>query len=331
MFGALAGALQSIGGAGRAHEAGAVVPGRHPPLERVTAGAAELHGAGAAPAELDVVVVEAEHVRKGFGDKLLVDDLSFTLPPGGIVGVIGPNGAGKTTLFRMITGQEQPDAGQLRIGETVQIAHVDQSRDALNDANTVWQEISDDQEIITVGNFQMPSRAYCSRFNFRGADQQKKVGNLSGGNQQKLVLAKILLGEPRIVVLDEPTRGIDVGTKREIYFLIRVGNIIGAVPTVALVVFTALLGALLLRFQGLTMLQRSRGALAQGLCLVHPGQKLLRREAGETLDSTEYEHRFPDELPILRDVFGDLSSADTDRILAFIAERLRRQHGLEAG
>jgi ATPase subunit of ABC transporter with duplicated ATPase domains len=140
--------------------------------------------------------------------------MSFNLPKGGIVGIIGPNGAGKTTLFRMLTGDEQPDAGELRIGETVKIAAVDQSRDALNDKNTVWQEISDDQEIITVGNFQMPSRAYCSRFNFRGADQQKKVGDLSGGERNRVHLAKLLKSGGNVLLLDEPTNDLDVETLR---------------------------------------------------------------------------------------------------------------------
>jgi ATP-binding cassette ChvD family protein len=160
------------------------------------------------------LVIEAKGLQKAFGDRLLYKDLSFDLPKGGIVGIIGPNGAGKTTLFRMLTGDEQPDAGELRIGPTVQIAAVDQSRDALNDDNTVWQEISDDQEIITVGRFQMPSRAYCSRFNFRGADQQKKVGNLSGGERNRVHLAKLLKSGGNVLLLDEPTNDLDVETLR---------------------------------------------------------------------------------------------------------------------
>jgi ATP-binding cassette ChvD family protein len=160
------------------------------------------------------LVIEAKGLQKAFGDRLLYKDLSFDLPKGGIVGIIGPNGAGKTTLFRMLTGVEQPDAGELRIGPTVQIAAVDQSRDALNDDNTVWQEISDDQEIITVGRFQMPSRAYCSRFNFRGADQQKKVGNLSGGERNRVHLAKLLKSGGNVLLLDEPTNDLDVETLR---------------------------------------------------------------------------------------------------------------------
>jgi len=160
------------------------------------------------------LVIEAEGLQKSFGDKLLYKDLSFNLPKGGIVGIIGPNGAGKTTLFRMLTGDETPDAGELRIGETVQIAAVDQSRDTLNDKNTVWQEISDDQEIITVGSFQMPSRAYCSRFNFRGADQQKKVGDLSGGERNRVHLAKLLKSGGNVLLLDEPTNDLDVETLR---------------------------------------------------------------------------------------------------------------------
>jgi ATPase subunit of ABC transporter with duplicated ATPase domains len=160
------------------------------------------------------LVIEAKGLQKSFGDKLLYKDLSFNLPKGGIVGIIGPNGAGKTTLFRMLTGVEKPDAGELRIGETVRIAAVDQSRDSLNDANTVWQEISDDQEIVTVGSFQMPSRAYCSRFNFRGADQQKKVGDLSGGERNRVHLAKLLKSGGNVLLLDEPTNDLDVETLR---------------------------------------------------------------------------------------------------------------------
>ena len=160
------------------------------------------------------LVIEANGLQKSFGDKLLYKDLTFNLPRGGIVGIIGPNGAGKTTLFRMLTGDEQPDAGELRIGDTVKIAAVDQSRDALNDKNTVWQEISDDQEIITVGSFQMPSRAYCSRFNFRGADQQKKVGDLSGGERNRVHLAKLLKSGGNVLLLDEPTNDLDVETLR---------------------------------------------------------------------------------------------------------------------
>ena len=141
-------------------------------------------------------------------------DLSFNLPRGGIVGIIGPNGAGKTTLFRMLTGDEQPDAGELRIGETVKIAAVDQSRDSLNDKNTVWEEISDKQDIITVGNYQVQSRAYCSRFNFRGNDQQKRIGDLSGGERNRVHLAKLLKSGGNLLLLDEPTNDLDVETLR---------------------------------------------------------------------------------------------------------------------
>ena len=160
------------------------------------------------------LVVEAKGLQKAFGDRLLYKDLSFNLPKGGIVGIIGPNGAGKTTLFRMLTGEEQTDAGELRIGETVKIAAVDQSRDALNDTNTVWQEISDGQDIITVGNYQTQSRAYCSRFNFRGSDQQKKVGDLSGGERNRVHLAKLLKAGGNVLLLDEPTNDLDVETLR---------------------------------------------------------------------------------------------------------------------
>jgi len=160
------------------------------------------------------LVIEAVDLKKGYGDRLLYDGLSFNLPRGGIVGVIGPNGAGKTTLFRLLTGQEQPDGGELRIGPTVQLAYVDQSRDALDGKKTVWEEISDGQEIITVGRFQMPSRAYCSRFNFRGADQQKRVGDLSGGERNRVHLAKLLKAGGNVLLLDEPTNDLDVETLR---------------------------------------------------------------------------------------------------------------------
>jgi ATP-binding cassette ChvD family protein len=160
------------------------------------------------------LVVEAKGLQKAFGDKLLFKDLNFNLPKGGIVGIIGPNGAGKTTLFRMLMGDEKPDAGELRIGDTAKIAAVDQSRDSLNDGNTVWQEISDGQDIITVGNYQTQSRSYCSRFNFRGADQQKKVGDLSGGERNRVHLAKLLKSGGNVLLLDEPTNDLDVETLR---------------------------------------------------------------------------------------------------------------------
>jgi sulfate-transporting ATPase len=160
------------------------------------------------------VVVETENLRKGFGDKLLIEDLSFSLPRGGIVGVIGPNGAGKTTLFRMITGQEQPDAGTLRIGETVQMAYVDQSRDALDPDKTVWEEISGGLDLIKVGDQTMNSRAYTAGFNFKGTDQQKKVGKLSGGERNRLHLAKLLRTGGNLLLLDEPTNDLDTDTLR---------------------------------------------------------------------------------------------------------------------
>jgi len=159
-------------------------------------------------------VIEAKDLRKGYDDRLLIDGLGFNLPRGGIVGVIGPNGAGKTTLFRMITGQEQPDGGELRIGETVQVAYVDQSRDALSDNKTAWEEVSDGQDIITVGKFQIPSRAYLSRFNFKGTDQQKLVKELSGGERNRLHLAKLLKSGGNVLLLDEPTNDLDVETLR---------------------------------------------------------------------------------------------------------------------
>jgi energy-dependent translational throttle protein EttA len=160
------------------------------------------------------VVVEADGLRKGFGDRLLIEDLSFKLPRGGIVGVIGPNGAGKTTLFRMITGQEQPDAGELRVGDTVELAYVDQSRDALGDDRSVWEEISDGMDQIKVGERTMSSRAYCSSWNFKGSDQQKKVGKLSGGERNRLHLAKLLRTGGNVLLLDEPTNDLDVDTLR---------------------------------------------------------------------------------------------------------------------
>ncbi len=160
------------------------------------------------------LVIEARELRKGYGDRLLIDGLSFNLPRGGIVGVIGPNGAGKTTLFRMITGQERPDSGEIRIGETVQIAYVDQSRDALDDRKTVWEEISDGQDLITVGKYQTPSRSYCARFNFKGPDQQKRIGELSGGERNRVHLAKLLKSGGNVLLLDEPTNDLDVETLR---------------------------------------------------------------------------------------------------------------------
>jgi ATP-binding cassette ChvD family protein len=160
------------------------------------------------------VVVEVDNLRKGFGDKLLIDDLSFQLPPGGIVGVIGPNGAGKTTFFRMITGEEQPDSGTVRLGDTVQLASVDQSRDSLDDSKTVWEEISDGQDLIKVGNYETQSRKYVGRFNFRGAEQQKQIGLLSGGERNRVHLAKMLKSGGNLLLLDEPTNDLDVETLR---------------------------------------------------------------------------------------------------------------------
>ena len=160
------------------------------------------------------LVIEAEHLAKAYGDRLLIEDLSFRLPPGGIVGIIGPNGAGKTTLFRMITGQEKPDSGTLRVGETVKLGYVDQSRDTLAADKTVWEEISGGQDEIDLGRRKMPSRAYCSLFNFRGTDQQKKVGQLSGGERNRVHLAKMLKTGANVLLLDEPTNDLDVDTLR---------------------------------------------------------------------------------------------------------------------
>ncbi len=158
------------------------------------------------------VVIDAEHINKAFGDKLLIEDLSFKLPPGGIVGVIGPNGAGKTTLFKMITGREKPDGGTFKVGETVKLGYIDQSRDSLNDKNTVWQEISGGLDIIEIGGIEQPSRAYVGAFNFKGVDQQKKVGQLSGGERNRVHLAKMLKEGANLILLDEPTNDLDVET-----------------------------------------------------------------------------------------------------------------------
>ena len=162
------------------------------------------------------IVIEADGLKKGFGDKLLFDGLSFKLPPGGIVGVIGPNGAGKTTLFRMLTGQDSPDEGTLRIGETVKLGYVDQSREDLNPNKNVWEEISGGLDIIPLGKREIPSRAYVGWFNFKGGDQQKKVGNLSGGERNRVQLAKMLTEGANLLLLDEPTNDLDVDTLREL-------------------------------------------------------------------------------------------------------------------
>ncbi len=167
-----------------------------------------------AGARLGDVVVQADGVSKGFGDKLLFEDLTFSLPPGGIVGVIGPNGAGKTTLFRMVVGDEKPDTGELRVGETVELAYVDQSRAALTPENTVWKEISGNQDTIELGKREVNSRQYVSWFNFRGSDQQKRVGDLSGGERNRVHLAKLLRSGGNVLLLDEPTNDLDVDTLR---------------------------------------------------------------------------------------------------------------------
>ncbi len=160
------------------------------------------------------LVIEAESIAKAYGDRLLIDDLSFRLPPGGIVGIIGANGAGKTTLFRMVTAQEQPDKGSFKVGETVKLGYVDQSRDTLNPIKTVWEEISDGYDELDLGRRKMPSRAYVSLFNFRGSDQQKKVGQLSGGERNRVHLAKMLKTASNVILLDEPTNDLDVDTLR---------------------------------------------------------------------------------------------------------------------
>lgn len=162
------------------------------------------------------VVIKADHLSKGFGDRLLIDDVNFNLPRGGIVGIIGPNGAGKTTLFRMLTDQEKPDQGALTVGETVVMGYVDQSRDALNSNKTVWEEISGGHDEVVLGKRTMPSRAYCGLFNFKGADQQKKVGQLSGGERNRVHLAKMLKSGANVLLLDEPTNDLDVETLRSL-------------------------------------------------------------------------------------------------------------------
>jgi len=168
----------------------------------------------APPPRLGNNVIEAEGLRKAYGNRLLIDDLTFKLPPGGIVGVIGPNGAGKTTLFRMITGQETPDGGTLRVGESVNLGYVDQSRDSLNDKKSVWEEISGGEDLINIGKRQIQSRAYTAAFNFRGGDQQKRVGVLSGGERNRVHLAKMLREPHNVLLLDEPTNDLDVDTLR---------------------------------------------------------------------------------------------------------------------
>ncbi|MCB1974278.1 MAG: ATP-binding cassette domain-containing protein, partial [Burkholderiaceae bacterium] len=160
------------------------------------------------------LVIEVNHLRKSFGDRLLIDDLSFQIPPGAIVGIIGPNGAGKSTLFKLLAGKEQPDSGSVVVGSTVNMAFVDQHRDVLENEKTVWEDVSGGLDMLNVGKFQMASRAYCGRFNFNGADQQKKVGMLSGGERGRLHLAKTLIAGGNVLLLDEPSNDLDVETLR---------------------------------------------------------------------------------------------------------------------
>ena len=162
------------------------------------------------------LVIEAENISKAYGDKVLIDNLSFKIPKGAIVGIIGPNGAGKTTLFRMITGQEKPDSGTIRIGETVDLGYVDQTRDELSDNKTVWEEISDGLDMMELGKKTIPSRAYVGQFNFKGGDQQKKVGQLSGGERNRVHMAKMLKKGANVILLDEPTNDLDVDTLRSL-------------------------------------------------------------------------------------------------------------------
>jgi ATPase subunit of ABC transporter with duplicated ATPase domains len=164
------------------------------------------------PPRLGDLVVEATNIKKSYGNRTLINDFSFSLPPGGIVGVIGPNGAGKTTLFRMITGQEKPDSGTFKIGETVKLGYVDQSRDSLTAKNNVWQEISGEHEVLKLGKMEVNSRAYVASFNFRGADQQKNVGKLSGGERNRVHMAKMLQTGANLLLLDEPTNDLDTET-----------------------------------------------------------------------------------------------------------------------
>jgi ATP-binding cassette ChvD family protein len=160
------------------------------------------------------IVIDANGINKGFGDRLLINNLSFKLPPGGIVGIIGPNGAGKTTLFRMMAGFEQPDSGEITMGQTVQMSYVDQLRDDMDNNKTVWEEVSDGLDVITVGKYETPSRAYLGRFNFKGGDQQKRIGELSGGERNRVHLAKLLKSGGNVLLLDEPTNDLDVETLR---------------------------------------------------------------------------------------------------------------------
>ena len=157
-------------------------------------------------------VIEVEHLKKSYGDRVLIDDMTFTVPKGAIVGIIGPNGAGKSTLFRMLTDKEQPDSGSITVGDTVKIASVEQFRDHMDGSNTVWQELSDGQDIVRIGNFELNSRAYCSRFNFKGTDQQKFIKDLSGGERNRVHLAKLLKAGGNVLLLDEPTNDLDVET-----------------------------------------------------------------------------------------------------------------------
>jgi ATPase subunit of ABC transporter with duplicated ATPase domains len=186
----------------------------HAEAESADRGASKLEIMIPAGGRLGDTVIEVDHLNKGFGDRLLIEDLSFSLPPAGIVGIIGPNGAGKTTLFRMLTGQEAPDSGSVKIGDTVQLAYVDQSRDTLDDDATVYEEITGGVEHLKVGGREVNGRAYVASFNFKGSDQQKRVGDLSGGERNRVHLAKLLKTGGNVLLLDEPTNDLDVDTLR---------------------------------------------------------------------------------------------------------------------
>ena len=228
------------------------------------------------------LVVECKNVRKGYGDRLLIDSLSFSLPPGGIVGIIGPNGAGKTTLFRMLSGVEKPDGGEIRLGPTVKLAYVDQSRQALNDKNTVWQEISGGLDLIKVGNYETSSRGYVGRFNFKGVQQQQVIGDLSGGERNRVHLAKVLKAGGNVLLLDEPTNDLDIETLRALE------DALVAFPGCAVVIshdrwFLDRIATHILAFEGDSASRLVRGQLS-GIC--RGSQEAQRRRCRSTASNT---------------------------------------------